>query len=327
MNIDAQTEQEKMALIKENNELFLDLVNAHQTKDAADIVSEFTRMRVRESSFVERILPSQKLSNDQLDKQVYTEHPVKISEREPGTPASYTVPYGGMPEEFYFRGDRYAVHFDRIMTPKFLKDVGELRTTEMDIRQIIADNSALDMDDHLDSKFIETVLTIVSNGAANLANPNAGENVIQPITGVVQNQHIAAPISRETIFDMMKIQPKSPTRAETATVLLNNITVKEIAKFGRDEFGGDLAQEVMINGFAERTFGGARFLVTIKHELVPDNVFFLFMDPKYMGKHFTLEDTTLNLEKRAFMLEFFSYRECGMTIGNISSVARVRIEP
>ena len=315
-----------LAEIRQTNQLFLDLLESGQVKEAADIATEFTRMRVRESAFVERILPSQKLSNDQLDKQVFTEHPVKVVEREPGNPASYTVPYGGMPEEFYFRGDRYAVHFDRIMTPKFLKDVGELRTTEYDIRQIISDNAALDMDEHLDSKFIETVLTIVSNGAADLDTPNGGENVAQPVTGVVQNQHIAADISRETIFDMMKVLPQTPTRAETATVLLNNITIKDVAKFGRDEFGGDLAQEVMINGFAERTFGGARWIVTIKHELVPNNVFFLFTEPKYIGKHFTLEDTTMHLEKRAFMLEFFSYRECGLTIGNIASVARVRIE-
>lgn len=315
------------AEIRQNNQLFLDLLESGQTKEAADIATEFTRMRVRESAFVERILPSQRLSNDQLDKQVFTEHPVKIVEREPGNPASFTVPYGGMPEEFYFRGDRYAVHFDRIMTPKFLKDVGELRTTEYDIRQIISDNAALDMDEHLDSKFIETVLTIVSNGAADLDTPNGGENITQPITGVVQNQHIAAPISRDTIFDSLKVLPQTPTRAETATVLCNNITIKDVAKFGRDEFGGDLAQEVMINGFAERTFGGARWLVTIKHELVPNNVFFHFTEPKYVGKHFTLEDTTMHLEKRAFMLEFFSYREMGLTIGNIASVARVRIEP
>jgi len=301
---------------KQNNELFLQLLESGQHKQAADIATEFTRMRVRESAFVERILPSQKLSNDQLDKQVNTEHPTKIVEREPGSPAATTVPYGAFPREHYFHGDRYAVNFDRIMTPKFIKDVGELRTTEMDIRQILADNAALDMDEELDSKFIDTVDAIIG-----------AENSTQPVTGVVQNQHIAAAISRETIFEMLKLLPRTPTRAETATVLCNNITVKDIAKFGRDEFGGDLSQEVMLNGFAERTFGGARFLVTIKHELVADSVFYVFTAPKYIGKHFVLEDTTMHLEKKAFMLEFFSYRECGLTIGNIASVGRVRIEP
>ena len=87
-----------------------------------------------------------------------------------------------------------------------------------------------------------------------------------------------------------------------------------------------MAQEIMVNGFAERTFAGARWLVTIKHELVADNEFYLFTEPKFIGKHFTLEDTTMHLEKRAFMVEFFSYRECGLTIGNIASVARARIE-
>jgi hypothetical protein len=271
---------------------------------------------VRESAFTERIVPSQKLSNDPLDKQVNSEHPMKVVSREPGSPAAITVPYGAMPVEHYFRGDRYAVHFDRIMTPKFIKDVGELRTTDIDIRQILADNAALDMDEELDGKFIGVVNAIVG-----------AENSTVAATGAVQNRWIQAAWSRDTIFEMLKILPQTPTRAETATVLINNITIKDIAKFGRDEFGGDIAQEVMINGFAERTFGGARFLVTIKQDLVPNNVAYLFTEPKFIGKHFVLEDTTMHIKKESFMLEFYSYRECGLTIGNVASVARCRIQP
>lgn len=303
-----------IAKAKESNQMFLELLESGQVKTAGDIATEYTRMRVRESSFVERVLPSQKLSNDMLDRTVSSEHPLKIVEKEPGSPAAITVPYGAQPIEHYFRGDRYAVNFDRIMTPKFVKDVGELRTTDMDIRQILADNAALDMDEELDTKFIGVIDAIVGS-----------ENTTVTATGAVQNVYLDQAISRDAIFEMLKILPRTPTRAETATVLCNNITIKDIAKFGRDEFGGDIAQEVMINGFAERTFGGARFLVTIKQDLVPDGVFYLFTEPKYIGKHFVLEDTTMNLEKKAFMLEFFSYRECGLTIGNIASVGRCRI--
>ena len=39
---------------------------------------------------------------------------------------------------------------------------------------------------------------------------------------------------------------------ETSTVLINNITVKDFMKWGRDEVGGDLAQEILQNGFAEQ---------------------------------------------------------------------------
>jgi hypothetical protein len=33
----------------------------------------------------------------------------------------------------------------------------------------------------------------------------------------------------------------------------------------------------------------------------------------------------MHLERKAFMLEWWSWRECGLTIGNIASVARCRI--
>ena len=59
----------------------------------------------------------------------------------------------------YIRGPRYLVMMDRIVTPRFTKDVDELRTWIMDIRQVLSDNAIKDMLAEEDGKFITAVNT------------------------------------------------------------------------------------------------------------------------------------------------------------------------
>jgi hypothetical protein len=49
----------------------------------------------------------------------------------------------------------------------------------------------------------------------------------------------------------------------------------------------------------------------------------MFADPKFLGKSFILEDTTLYVDRKAYMLEFFAYETLGGAIGNTNAVARV----
>jgi hypothetical protein len=41
-------------------------------------------------------------------------------------PAAISIPFSTLPANLYIRGPRYRVQFDRIVTPKFTKDVDEL---------------------------------------------------------------------------------------------------------------------------------------------------------------------------------------------------------
>ena len=52
-------------------------------KQAADTVSEFTRVKMREDGFWRKILPPLTISNDELDRQVDTDKPVRVVDKEP----------------------------------------------------------------------------------------------------------------------------------------------------------------------------------------------------------------------------------------------------
>lgn len=282
-----------------------------QIKEAVDAVNDFTRTKMREDGFMRQIMPPVPISNDELDRQVSTDKPVKVVDKEPDSPAAITVPFATLPMSLYIRGPRYLVTMNRILTTRFTKDVDELRTWIMDIRQVLSDNAIKDMLAEEDGKLITAV---------NAAIVGAGLTV--PTSGVVQHEQIGGGITRDGLWDMLKTMPSTPSHLEVHTVLCNNITIKDVAKFGRTEMGGDLSQDIMRNGWSEQEFQGCRWIITIKTDIVPSNTFFHFSDPKFIGKHYELEQTTLYVRREAYMLEFFAYQTTGATIGHTSGLSR-----
>ncbi len=303
------------------NELFFGLVEKGEVKEASDLLNDFTRVNIRESSFMEKAIPSQKISGDDLTPQLNTDKPVKLVVLEPNSPGAVTVPLGGQPVQFYMRGNHYPVYFDRMVTPKFVKDVSELQTYGIDIRQIVLDNSVLDLDFEYDSKLLTAVDSIV--GAE-------GSTVTE--TGVIQNLKIidAAGITRSSLQNLKTILPSIASKLDTATIIASVITVMSIAKFDRLAAGGDLSTEFFTDGFNKTKLLGANWIVTNKTELVPNTgatswTFYILASPEFIGKAFVLEELTTFVKKEAWRLEFFSYVLKGATIANIGSVAKARI--
>lgn len=295
-----------------NETLFEQLQTPGMEKQAIDAVNDFTRTKMREEGFYRRILPPLQISNDELDRQVNTDKPVKVVDKEVDSPAAVSIPFATLPTNVYIRGPRYLVMFDRIVTPRFVKDVDELRTWVMDIRQVLSDNSIKDMLAEEDSKFLSAVNACM-----------IGPDTPVPYNGnVVQWETIDGGITRETLQDMRKIMPRGPSHLEAHTALINNVTIKEVEKFGRDEMGGDFSQDVIKNGWAEANFMSMRWLITIKRDLVHDDSIYMFADPKFIGKNYLLEDTTMYIRREAYMLEFFAYQSAGGSIGHSGGLAR-----
>lgn len=294
------------------NERFFELLmNSSMDKSAADAISEFTRTKIREDSFAERIMPSLTITNDQLDRQYWTDKPAKVVDKEPDVPPAISVPYGSAPVAYYIRGPRYLVTFARIYSSLFTKDIGELRTWQMDIRQVMADNAIKEMLTELDSKFISMV---------NSALISQGGTV--PASGSIQWQNIVGGITRDSWEDGLKIMPNTKFNLEASSVLMNNITIYEFKKWRRDEVGGDLSQEILRDGWQLRKFDNRDVLITIKKDLVPTSTIYYFADPKFMGKTYELEPTTMWIKREHVFVEWFCYRELGSTLGHTGGVAR-----
>lgn len=298
--------------VQDLNQRFIQMLTTPgMEKTAQDEVTEFTRTYVLELGFFRKILPPIPISPDKLDRRSDTDKPYVIVDKEPGMPPAMSVPLGTLPTGFYIRGPRYEVKFQRIVSPRFYKDVAEFATYRMDIRQVLADKIVKMIQFEEDSKFIQAVNT-------GLVAP--GQPV--PRIGVPLWRQFAGGLSRTNWVESTKIMPSTKFHIEPSCMLMNTLTYREFLKWGRDEWGGDVSAEIIRNGGTLESLDGIRLILTIKHELVPSGTIYYFAEPRFLGKFFVVDDVTMYVKNVAYNVEFWAYEYIGAAIGHLASVAR-----
>lgn len=309
---------EKRAEVAEMNRGLMEKLagSEEMRKQAENTVTSYTRLKMRELSICRQILPPISVGPSDMQKRLHDDKPVIYVDLEIDNAMSATVPLGTFPSEHYIRGHRYAVPFQRITTDRYAKDVAELDTYSYDLRQLITDNAIKDMMAEEDGKFLGLCDHIVGPPMT----PN-------PATGATQHVQITGAITRANLSRALKVLPSSAMRLPIAKCLVNNLTITDIQEWGRDEVGGDLAQEILQEGLTTTKIFGKEFYVTIKREIVPDNRIYFFASPDKLGKFFTREDVTLSVKRDDYMFSFRAYEYIGAAIGNIGGVAAVDFVP
>jgi len=296
--------------------------NPESTVKVARATSDYIRMKLREEGFLRKILPAQTITGDDLTKQVSTDKPSKVIELEPDSPGAMSIPFGEFPTGTYIYGKRWLVTFSRIATPMFNKDVAELHDYDLDIRQVISDNALKDLQAEEDGKFIQTCNSILSgdNMTANQDLPYGpnGANVKLWRT-------LSGGLTRENVVEAKKIMMATGARLRPQTALVNQKTAVEFEKWTREEVGGDMAQSILVNGWAGEAnkWCALNWITTIKDNLVPDNTMFLFAAPEFLGRLYFLEDTTMFVKREGPMLSWYAYEMLGGGIANVAAVSRV----
>ncbi len=255
------------------NRMLLDRITASaegEVKEASAAGTNMIRRRIREEGFTRRIIPPQTVTNEDLDRVLEHDRPVIIEDMEPLSKGAKSIPFGDSADTQFYYGNKYAVVFNPITTPEWTKDINELRTYRMDLRQVITDNSLKDIQTEEDGKFIAMCDTIVG--------PVAGVGA----AGVQQNFNIAGGITRDTYVEVLsKLEDQN---LNNGVILMNRRTAKEFLKFDRSEIGGDLAQDLFKQGLTalqEAMIFGVKHIFTIKRNLVPDNVVYLYTEPGF----------------------------------------------
>lgn len=298
------------------NARILEHLDRDEVKKAQDAATDYTRIQIREESFAFKVLPPEKATDDMLDRDI-DERLRIIWELEPDSPAAKWVPLQTIPDGEYIVGSRYIIPFARVLTPKFVKDIDELRTYRLDIRKILSDNSIKDALAEIDHKFIDTVNAIVTD--------SAGAGTPQNMTGKVQWIELTDPLNRQSFAEAKKMLPRGNSRGKfrlrNYICLMNDVTAQDWLKLDRNTVGGDLAQDFFKNGLTTDTFFGVKAIFTIKDDLVPDNWVYFFAAPEFLGKCFYMTDWTMFMKKEAYFIELFSYWLGGFAFGNIAGCA------
>jgi hypothetical protein len=292
------------------------------TIKVARATSDYIRMKLREEGFLRKILPAQTITGDDLTKQVSTDKPSKVVELEPDSPGAMSIPFGEFPSGTYIYGKRWLVTFSRIATPMFNKDVAELHDYDLDIRQVISDNALKDLQAEEDGKFIQTINSLLSNDlmTANELVPYGPNG-----TNITLWKTLSGGLTRENVVEAKKLMMTAGARLRPQTALVNQKTALEFEKWTREEVGGDMAQNILVNGWAgEATkWCSLNWITTIKDDLVPNNSMFLFAAPEFLGRLYFLEDTTMFVKREGPMLSWYAYEMLGGGIANAAAVSRV----
>lgn len=312
--------------------------------------TDYTRLTLREEGIVRRVQPPETITVADCDKQLDTDKPVKLVDKEVNQPLSASIPFGTLPRNFYMRGRRYRVDFARLVTRNYVADVRQLETYDYDIRNTFKENAIKDMAHAEDVPWFATVdaiveptsppssgswATVVSNGS--MASPLTGKIQKYDFTHASRNPLGAAPgFTRESFIESFKIMSKgftpngfgnddqTPIRLHATTCVMNINTALEFAKFDHDEFGGPGAEDLLKQGITEATWMGRKFIFTIKDDLILDGEMYMFAAPEFLGKFYELDAPTMFVDKHAFLIEFFVYSCVGSSIGNPFAVAKAK---
>ena len=321
-----QTDKELRNIRVENAELLSKLLSEDdgQLKEAATAGSNMIKRRLREDGFLRNIIPQETVTNADLDRVEAHDRPVIIEDMEPLSPGAASIPFGGAADGAFYYGNKFTVVFNPITTREYTKDINELRTYRMDLRQVITDNALKDVQTEEDGQFITMVDTIVGATANTWGSADANYGA----AGVCQNWKVDGGFSRDNYVEMTTVIENQ--NLNNGIFLMNRKTAKNFMKFTRNEMGGDLSQELFKGGMkalASSEFGGVKLLFTIKRDLVPDNVVYLFTEPGFLGKNYELSPLTLYVSKQKDILKFSARETIGVSIANVAGVAKWTFNP
>ena len=136
------------------NDLFNSKLNTAEGKEKiAQYGGSYIRDRLREVSFVRKIMPPEQVTRTDCQRSVNHDTLVKIVDIEPQSRAM-SITFRGQPSARFIRGSKAECAFFTISSEIFQKTEQELLAYEMPITKIIEENSVKDIQEIEDREFL-----------------------------------------------------------------------------------------------------------------------------------------------------------------------------
>jgi hypothetical protein len=284
-------------------------------KEGAQDLTDYTRVKNREDSFVNQIIEPSQWDRSLNVPQMHTDQPVLLFEYEVASPFSVPVDFGATPSEFVPKGKRYPLTLQRMQSPAAVKELIELETYRQDLRAILADNMTKDLVAMRDLKFMRAVRKIL--GPIGTVLPWAGQAMYVDMASAVTHNALnkGKDVMRGTQFAI------EPTK-----LLGNHLRKTDLeASMLSEVHGTSKAEDLVMNGLSIGTYQNVKIIFTIKSKIVPYNDFFLFGAQEYLGRYVQYMPPTMSVKKEDDMVIKFSlYEIFGMTIAHPGAVSGLR---
>ncbi len=286
------------------NSSFVRKIEEGRIKEAADESSAFIREKLRQEAAVREIMAPEGISEEEIDRDEYTDQPKKIIDKEPDSFATF-VQFQGTGPRTWFKGPRYAVFFGKIESQRFTKNKWELMTYTSDIRKILSDNSVKDMADEEDRKWNDLVTEIIALDPA--------------------EQRTSGPFQSSTFKTAM--QKMLSRRRPIGKMLMTKERYMDALDFPATTVGDEIAKRHFDEGIeSSEKLWGLPVVTTIKSDIYSADKAWIFSPQQpnnFLGNFYLLQDATLFIKQEADIIMFWSYEALGIGVGNRQSMQEI----
>lgn len=298
-------------------------------KEASESSTSAVRRRLRENGFMRHIQPMTPVTGADLTKWPGYDVGVIVDEMEIDQTGAVTLPLNETSQTEYYRAESFITGFFKIASPEFVKNIHELETLKkIDLEKMVIDNALRDMQTREDEYYLNLWDTVM--GAPGTISPYTGfqQNFDYSDGGTDEPGSGPVYIQRGTYarYTVNKLQDR---RLNNGVFLMNRKTSTEFLGWDRLEVGGDLAEDFLRDGLsALGTFklNGIPHIATIKNDLVADGEVYLFTEPAFLGKAYSLKDVTMYVERKKDLIRSSAEQIIGISIANHNGGAKVTFE-
>ncbi len=322
------------------NDLFNSKLSTAEGKEKiAQYGGSYIRDRLREVSFVRKVLPPEQVTRTDCQRSVNHDTLVKIIDIEPQSRAM-AITFRGQPTARFIRGEKAEVGFFTISSEIFQKTEQELLAYEMPITKIIEENSVKDIQEIEDREFllhieaaVQALQTEANGGSVTTLNASAIGGGSPPVEFSVRKGELARvagsddavvrPIQRTDVVQLFKLLDGNRLRAER--LLMTEVDYDDILQWTVEDNGDRIQSETTVDGYKYNTLLGRAYIRTIKTDILrPGNVY-VFTKPEFFGKFYILNNTKFYIDKIANMITFQAWEDIGMGVLNIAAVRKLEL--
>jgi hypothetical protein len=292
--------------------------NETMVKEASSTLDTFIRKSFKEQSFMDKIMEPVQLSVDDFYKHTTSDKPMIMLEIEPECPGVIEMAYNSTTPIMTFGAKRILCGIDRIRSIRLKKEVNELLTWSVSLRDILCD------------LLLKQTLTRFDARGLSAINLSVGTkpNQVMRTTGAIHYHMVQDGLSPNAIAESLKYIPRLGLEngLNTRTILMNNVTHKEFAKWTPLDAGEKWTTDIINKGLSSLNseIMGLKPIITIKRYLVPDGMVYHFADPQYIGRSYVWVEPTMIIKQRDFSVEFSVFTERGGGIFVFLGIARVK---
>ncbi len=319
------------------NDLFNSRLNTTEGKEKlAQYGGSYIRDRLREVSFVRKIIPPEQVTRTDCQRSVNHDTLVKIVDIEPQSRAM-ALTFRGQPTARFIRGEKAEIGFFTISSEMFQKTEQELLAYEMPITKVIEENSVKDIQEIEDREFLlhieaacQALQTEANGGTPTALDSSTVGTTVEFSIRKGELARVAAtqtatvqPIQRVDVVQLFKLLDGNRLRAER--ILMTEVDWDDILQWTVEDNGDRIQSETTVDGYKYNTLLGRAYIRTIKTDILrPGNVY-VFTKPEFFGKFYILNNTKFYIDKIANMITFQAWEDIGMGVLNIASVRKLEL--